>query len=211
MCIILFYEFFYISARFFPEKIFESVFLLTIIYVLVTMRIMSPWWYLSSLAFPCGVLFGKCKVKIDKVIQKSYKVCLSICICLFVICFLVLYILEDYSEVCSVFPHYVISITRLLLSMVHGVLFCSILILVLMVAVKIPPETNNLSKRLSSIYLEIYVMQGLAFNFLHNNIYNINDDFMFATLSIFFTIMFAVAIHPIFNKTIKLVKIQKKR
>ncbi len=60
--------------------------------------------------------------------------------------------------------------------------------------------------RLSNIYLEIYVMQGLAFNFLRNSKWNVQNDFVFATLSIALTMVLSVIIHPVFSRIIALVR-----
>lgn len=62
--------------------------------------------------------------------------------------------------------------------------------------------------KLSTIYLEIYVMQGAAFLLLRNSIWNLNNDILFALISVMLTVVFALVIHPIFKIILSAIKVR---
>ena len=205
LCIIVFYELFYISAIFFPRQLCQCVFLLMVFYVMVAFFLMPPWWYISSLAFPLGVMFGKYKLILDKIFLNHYPICLMSCAGLYLCCFILLYELNNNDTLFSI-SHYHTVVLKQLLAFTHGVLACFLVVCILMMERIQLLFKSCLLCRLSNIYLEIYVMQGLAFNFLRNSRWNVQNDFVFATVSIALTMVLSVIIHPVFSRIIALVK-----
>lgn len=210
LCIVVFYELFYVSARFCSKHRCKCIFTLTILYMLIALFLrMSPWWYISSLAFPFGALFGTYKQEIDKVVSRQYPLCLITSTMLFMLCFLSLYMLSMEDDTVLMVPHYIVSILNLSLSAIHGVLACLEVLLILMVLGKRLNKGGKIIDRISAVYLEIYVMQGVAFLLLRNKTWSINNDFSFVILSIVSTLTLALMIHPLFKKTIAIIKVRK--
>lgn len=210
LCIVVFYELFYVSARFYSRHRCKCIFTLTILYMLIALSLrMSPWWYISSLAFPFGALFGTYKSNIDKVASRHYPLCLITSTILFMLCFLSLYLLGMEGDIVLMIPHYIASILNMSLSAIHGVLACLEVLLILMVFGKRLNKGGKIVDKMSSVYLEIYVMQGVAFLLLRNKTWSISDDCSFVILSIVLTLILALMIHPLFKKTIAIIKVRK--
>lgn len=209
LCIILFYELFYISARFSQKHICRCVFVLTVIYMLIAVCLrMSIWWYISSLAFPCGVMFASYKSKIDKIIRKHFTLIFAIIIFLLISCFLSLNLFRIHDVNVSVFLHYIISIFTLFLSAIHGLLACFLVVLLLQKGGKYINKGGIAINTFSTIYLEIYVMQGAAFLLLRNGIWRLDNDVAFALMSVLLTVVMALIIHPLFKKTLLVIKVK---
>lgn len=69
LCIMVFYELFYASAKFFGKHICLAITVMTLMYIALAMMLkMSGWWYMSCLTFPSGVIFAHYKKNIDAVI-----------------------------------------------------------------------------------------------------------------------------------------------
>lgn len=210
LCIIVFYELFYVSGRFFPKQISKCVFLFTVFYIMLAFYKMPTWWYISSLAFPFGVSFGKYKIKVDEIFRKHFLLCSSCCIIAYLSCFILLFYGQKESEPLLSMSHYQAVAFNLLLSFMHGVLTCFLIVCAMMLKGRnrfcIPSQPM---RWLSSIYLEIYVMQGLAFNFLRNSRWYLDNDYLFAVSSIVLTIVLSVIIHPVFLRIIAFVRVPK--
>lgn len=200
LCIIIFYELFYLSARFSSTHICKCIFTLTIAYMSIAVCLgMSVWWYISSLAFPCGVLFGSYKLDVDKHVRKNKTFFMVMSAVLFIICFLSIYWLRIEDVDNGMCMHYIISIITLSLSVIHGLLACFLVVVLLMMFGRYVNREGKVVNKLSTIYLEIYVMQGAAFLLLRNSIWNLNNDILFALISVMLTVVFALVIHPIFK------------
>lgn len=207
LCIIIFYEIFYISVRLSIKHISSYVLVLTIVYMLTAVCLkMSIWWYISSLAFPCGVIFGTYKLGIDKIIRKHFVIVLFTSFVLLLSCFMLLYWLGKNDANVTIFLHYMVSVSTLFLSAIHGILACIFVVLLLMLGGKYVNMGGLVIDKLSTIYLEIYVMQGAAFLLLRNGIWHLDNDLTFVIMSVILTIALAFIIHPLFRTILLVVK-----
>ena len=207
LCIIVFYEIFYVSARFSLKHICRYVLALTIAYMLAALFLkMSIWWYISSLAFPCGVIFGAYKRNVDKLIRKHFVVVLFTGFILLLSCFVLMYWLGKNDANVTKFQHYMVSVSTLFLSAIHGILACFFVVLLLVQGGKYVNKGGWAIDKLSTIYLEIYVMQGAAFLLLRNGIWHVNNDLTFVIMSVILTIALAFIIHPLFRTIILVIK-----
>lgn len=207
LCIIVFYEIFYVSARFGLKHICRYVLALTVFYMLAALCLkMSIWWYISSLAFPCGVIFGTYKRNVDKTIRKHFVAVLFTSFILLLSCFVLLYWLGKNDANVTNFQHYMVSVSTLFLSAIHGILACFFVVLLLMLGGKYVNKGGWAIDKLSTIYLEIYVMQGAAFLLLRNGIWHLDNDLTFVIMSVILTLALAFIIHPLFGTILLEVK-----
>ena len=204
LCIMLFYEVFYFSAKYSERHIPEAVLGTTILYMALCLLFnMSSWWYISSLAFPCGVLFARYKPSIEAVIIPHYALWMLLSAVSYLGCFALLYMMSV-----GIMPYDIIPGMRLSLTSVHGLLFSIMTVCALMVIAKYLKRETFVSRHLCTIYLEIYVMQGFAFMLLRNKRFSLDNDCLYIVSSIILTLTFAVLIHPVFKKLMTLVKVQ---
>ena len=202
-CIMLFYEVFYFSAKYCGRHIPEAVLGTTVLYMALCLLFNMPsFWYMSSLAFPCGVLFARYKPSIDIVIIPHYALWLSLIVVLYLGCFALLYMVSV-----GIMPD-IIPGVRLSLTSALGLLFSIMTVCALMATAPYLKRETFVSRHLCAIYLEIYVMQGFAFMLLRNERFSLDNDCLFIVSSIVLTLTFAALIHPVFKKLMNLVKVQ---
>lgn len=208
LCIMVFYEFFFISARVTVNNICTVVLLLTILYMFLAYKFgVSTWWYISSLSFPVGMCFSKFKLRIDEIIYRFSGILILVFAALWLCCF---YVTFSASPICTsdIGLHFFLQ-TRPYLNfafmLVHGLVF-TILIFLLMTRIDIE---NKYLTYLSSIYLEVYVIQGFVFNWLRNPLWVIENEYVFALLSFVGSIVLAILLHPFFSRLLRFVKKQK--
>lgn len=104
--------------------------------------------------------------------------------------------------------HYIISILTLCLSALHSLSACFFAVLLLQLGGKYVSNEGRIINKLSVIYLEIYVMQWTAFLLLRNGKWRLDNDVVFALMSVIFTVVMALIIHPLFKKTTLAIKVK---
>lgn len=200
--VFIMYNVIYIAAKFFPRHIPFAATVLVFVYMVLA-RKMPTWYIVSSLSFPSGLLYCNYKQTIDQWLKLHFYSTFTLVLLAYIGCFTIIYLLQGHNHV---LPYS--SGIKLAFSFVHGVLFCGIMVLLLAttcMSTQLNKDTTA-NKFLSQNYLELYVMQGLAFNLLQNPYWHVINDWMYLICSISITFFLAILIHPIFqivNKSIK--------
>lgn len=194
LVIILLYEIFYLSAKYARQRVCESVLLLTVLYMAVALVAgMSLWWYVTCTAFPIGIYFSKYKTQVDSFISSKYEYVSSILALVFVLTLYVGYSINANGTILyNIVEHKFLC--NLILTPIHCLFFLCMIIVLMM---KKSPESRTL-QWFSTIYLEIYVLQGLVFNSFNNPMWNMESRYLFAFLSFILTILLARLCHPTF-------------
>lgn len=210
LCIMVFYELFYASAKFFGKHICLAITVMTLMYIALAMMLkMSGWWYMSCLAFPSGVIFAHYKKDIDAVICHHTALVLFLGLLLYLGSFFFLFAADGEHSCLANIPHSLL-LRRLVIS-VHGVFFVLVVIGGLIWLGNARVLSSGVAKKLSLIYLEIYVMQGFVFALLRNSWWSVDNDCLYAVFSVLLTLALATAMRPVFQKIISWVKIPKGR
>lgn len=167
---------------------------------------MDSWWYMSSLAFPCGLLFARYKEKWDASLCSHRLAFMLAAIVLYLCCFVCLYLAGDATSGIHQLPCF--RMLRRCSTVFHGVSFCFMTVGALMLIGNHVKTDGAVTRRLSSLYLEIYVMQGFAL-YTVRNACSVSNDYLLAIAVVVLTLLLAKAIQPIFQKIILLVKIPR--
>lgn len=206
LCIMALYELFYLSGRFCRKHICLSITVMVLLYMALAKALkMYPWTYQSCLAFPAGVIFARYKKLIDTVVRRHQVSALLLFLALYISSFFFLFEAQDEHSSLVNFPLF--SLLNSFVISAHGVIFVFVVIGILMLR-KCSQKPFGITRRLSDIYLEIYVMQGLAFALFRNQWWSVGNDCLYAVLAVLLTLTLATAIRPLFMKIISLVKIQ---
>lgn len=206
LCIMVLYELFYLGAKFGGRHVCWIVLLLTMLYMAVARGIDMPsYWYSSCLAFPCGVFFRQYKSNIDHLSHQRHVIFFILGLILFVGSVVFLHVIG--GEDSSLAKVAIFRFLRYPALMIHGIFFVIMVVGGLMLRGSQAHAASFITKRLSAIYLEIYVMQGLAMAVLRNPRWRLDNDCLFAVCSIVLTLALAAAIRPLFLKIISWVKV----
>lgn len=196
LVILVFYEFFFFAHKYSRRKEM-SLLALVIIYMLLCFTFNKQvWWWISSLAFPAGVYYYKCKNQIEKWINNNSFFVVSGAIMLYLLTFL--YLFGLFGKI----PGSVGSLIHIGLSTIHGLLFFSLILLFLMRH----SLRGKVLAYVSSMYLEIYVMQGFMMIFLRNPHWTVSNNYIFAILVFVGTFLLALIIKPLFKYTVSVIK-----
>lgn len=206
LCIMVLYELFYVSAKISGRHVSWVVLILTMLYMGLARAIKMPdWWWSSCLAFPCGAFFRQYKLHFDNFFHQRHVIFCCLGIILFLGSFVFLYVTGGEGN--SLANIAMLRYLRYPVVIFRGVFFVLLIVGVLMLAGGQSHAPSGITKRLSAIYLEIYVMQGLAMAFLRNPRWSLDNDYLFIFCSVFLTLALASAIRPIFLKIISWVKV----
>ena len=205
LVIMIFYQIFYVGAKWCKSHICLAVSALTLIYIGIAIMLdMSSWWYMSCLAFPGGIIFAQYKHKFDYAFCHCRFVFIPVVIVLYLCCFAFSYMAGDDASFLHRIPYF--AMLRRCFTAFHGVTFCFLTVGALMLIGKSIRTDFMITRRLSSIYLEIYVMQGFAL-YMVRNAWGISNEYTMAAAMFVLTLLLAITIHPVFKKIISLVKI----
>ena len=178
--LVLLYLLFFFSFRFSGNKGGICVLMGCIAYVLIARVLhMSSTWYESVLAFPVGVLVAKEVNKISFISRWTLLLASISCSFVFVLCF-----------VFGNGPF--LGNEKVILKMISAALFP---LLTLSFASFFHFERNRIVKWLQSHYLEIYLLQGLAFVLLSNRFWSVGRIGFFVG-GIFLTFLMAMLFKP---------------
>lgn len=204
LCIMVFYELFYISAKLNIRHVAATVLVLTLAYIVVAFK-MPTWYTVSSLAFPAGVFFCEYKDRLDHWLKDNLSLAFLSVGASYIICFVTLFFLNH-----NILPNIPgRGLIKYGLSLIHGIFLSGVLILILTQVGDSLQKETKIKQFLTQNYLELYVMQGLAFILLRNPMWGVENDWIFLISSIAITLVLAVVVHPIFNQIIVKVKAQK--
>lgn len=206
LCIMVLYELFYLGAKFGGRHVCWVVLLLTMLYMVLARGIDMPsYWYSSCLAFPCGVFFRQYKSRIDNLSHQRQVIFFFLGLILFAGSVVFLHVIG--GEDSSLAKVAIFRFLRYPALMIHGIFFVIMVVGGLMLGGSQAHAASVITKRLSAIYLEIYVMQGLAMAVLRNPRWRLDNDCLFAVCSVVLTLALAAAIRPLFQKIISWVKV----
>lgn len=177
--ILLFYIFFYLACKLSVRCFPLIIIVLTIIYILICEYIgFDRCWYISSLAFPTGVILGKYKNDIKEFTSSAIRYFLFVPLCISLIGLLV------YSE--------------------NEILYMFVYILIPIMLTAICMKINlerllkfGLFRFLSSISYEIYLCQGISMSICRGNRYYIENDYIYIIAVLATTIILAFLIHKV--------------
>ena len=208
LVIMLFYEMFYLAAKYFSKSVCMTVSILTLAYIGISVLLKMPgWWHMSCLAFPCGLLFSKYKQKIDIALSRHHLILMTIIALLFLGSFSFMYETSCNPSFVQRIPHF--DFVHKCFSATRGVFFSCLVVCLLNKAGTWLKAESPISHCLSSIYLETYVLQGIAIHMVRNA-WNINDNYTAAIAIFILTLLLAVTMHPLFKQIISAVKVPQK-
>lgn len=185
--ILLFYIVFYFATKLTPKRV--SLFCSTIVVIFVVVMIalkMPVHWYVSSLAYPCGILWSRYKTMIDGFIETHYRAVSTTALIAFFVSYAMLFLRP--------FEGGIYTLIMFSFSMTYGLLF-TIVVLILMMQVQLSGKALTYC---SDCYLEIYVLQGLVFTTLKNNYWTVSNPYLFAFASLILTVVVAKLARPLF-------------
>lgn len=181
--ILFFYLAFYISFRLFPRewKIIGLCFLVVVLIIVFYVLGYSNGWWISSLAFPAGVIFAKIDKRLFSAIDKHPGV-LWLSILVLIAVFFVSYLSGRVYE-----KYYVWTISHV----------CIVLTVSLLVS-WLPLERLNSTPIafLAKVSYEVYLCQGIAMQLLRGKFF-VQNDVLFVFLVYTVTIILAWGIHLI--------------
>ncbi|MGN0386101.1 MAG: acyltransferase family protein [Lachnospiraceae bacterium] len=173
--ILLFYFVFYLAFRFIRNKRAALVTLISFVFAIIltglllrhdTTRInghwfRGEWWYNSTILFAVGLLFGKYRKKIVRVLKKGYKVLIPLSIAAFVGAFL----LE--RDVRDAYGYYFETYTSMgypekIITLLAQMLLCIVFMLMLLLVTMKLRFDNFLLKKASTFSLELFLIHGLC-------------------------------------------------
>ena len=195
LCIMIFYQFFFLAARFSPKNIAFGILVLTLLYIILAFR-MPKWYIISSLAFPSGVIFYYYSEKITDLLNRRYSFVMLASTLIFLCCSCSIYFITGDILLSSRY----LGLLKLCMELIYGVTFSGLVVIILAQTHKRLNAQFILTNTLSKISLEIYVMQGFAFCLLRNPKWHLSNDILFALSSIIITLVLAYTVNPILQK-----------
>lgn len=176
--ILLFYIFFYIVCKLSERNFPFIIAVLTIVYILICEYAgFDRCWYVSSLAFPTGVIAGKYINNIKVIISSGIGYFIFVPVCISLIGLLV----YSGNEIMYMFVYILIPI------------------MITIICMKIRLEDFCMFKLVSflcRISYEIYLCQGISMSLLRGNKYYIENDYVY----IIFVLALTVALAFLINK-----------
>lgn len=205
LCIMVLYELFYLSVKFCSRHVCLAAVMMTMLYMVLAKGINMPsYWYSSCLAFPCGVFFWQYKMRIDTIFRQRHTVFFCLALVLFLGSFAFSYATSGEDN--SLANVYIFRYLRYLALMTMGIFSSLMIVGALMLLGNHIHEASGITKKLSTTYLEIYVMQGLAMWLLRNSRWDLDNDYLFIVCTVILTLALTVAIRPVFRKITSWVK-----
>lgn len=182
---IYFYIFFWCIFRYVAGKwkrIFCMALLVGVADLLFFFAGYPSFWIFSNFGFVLGMLWGQEKEKIDLLLARYYFPA--------VICAMVLFLLFSFLPSCL--PR----VAYLPCRMISAPLFAALVILVLC-KVSI---VGCFWSTVSLISLEVFLLHALVYRFFRSNIVRVQNDFLWATLTIACTVLLAIPAHLLNRK-----------
>lgn len=175
--ILYFYVSFYISYKYFNNKVSFWVLIALIILFELWCQYLNydRCWYISALGFPTGILIGKYESEIIKRLKGSigYYSVIPISLTITALCV--------YAK---------IEITYMLVYILIPIIFATLLF-------KLKFENLirfKIIRYLSSISFEVYLSQGISMCILRGSFLNLKSDYLYVTLTLLFTFVMATFI-----------------
>lgn len=163
----------------------------SVLIVLMMLAHMSVHWYISLLALPLGMTLYLFENKLVSFITRNYFRVLTSVIVLF-----------SLATICIISREnsFIGKFMNLLSYFTQGIWF-SLLIILILQKINI---NNRISNLLGNYSLEIFLLQGISFVMLRNNVWYVTSTANYILLSFLITMFLSYLFKPLFNKILVL-------